>query len=320
MPVDDRFRAGPRAPNCVSPPRAVQIAAPAPEAPRPDAVRELRVAVSRLRGVHSVADLLTRAAAELTRCTGADVAALLRVEGDEAVVQSLCSVDHGDITGQAFERPPFLLRPFAVESAVVRRQRPAVTGAEALAVGSAGRLPWPPREITCAVAPIVAGGRVIGMAHAGWAAPRRPPGDEELATVWAFAEAFGAIIENVWLLERLQLQLEHVRPLLMAVGAVLGEVSASAISLAPASAETVPSMIPGLTLGDRVGTVADLGVTQRELEVLALMARGATNARIATELTISEATVKSHVRTILRKLHASNRAEAVSHYSARQAR
>jgi DNA-binding CsgD family transcriptional regulator len=283
-------------------------------------VRELRSAISRLRSVRSVADLLVRAGAELTTCVGCDVAALLRVEGDEAALQSLCSVDHGDITGQPFERPPFSLRRFAVESAVVRRQRAAVVGAEALAVGSAGRLPWPAREITCAVAPILAGGRVIGIVYAGWAAPSRPPDEERLATVWAFAEAFGPILENVWLHERLQLQLDHVRPLLMAVGAVLGEVSTSAITLAPASAETLPSMIPGLTLGDRVGTVEDLGLTQRELEVLGLMARGATNARIATELTISEATVKSHVRTILRKLHASNRAEAVSHYAARRAR
>jgi DNA-binding NarL/FixJ family response regulator len=44
------------------------------------------------------------------------------------------------------------------------------------------------------------------------------------------------------------------------------------------------------------------------------MAAGATNALIARELFISEGTVKSHVKRILRKLNASNRAEAVSRY------
>jgi DNA-binding NarL/FixJ family response regulator len=53
-------------------------------------------------------------------------------------------------------------------------------------------------------------------------------------------------------------------------------------------------------------------LTERELEVLRLMATGSTNAQIASELVISQGTVKSHVKHILRKLHASNRAQAVS--------
>ncbi len=44
------------------------------------------------------------------------------------------------------------------------------------------------------------------------------------------------------------------------------------------------------------------------------MAEGDSNARIANRLFISEATVKAHVRHILRKLGAANRAEAVSRY------
>jgi DNA-binding NarL/FixJ family response regulator len=55
-------------------------------------------------------------------------------------------------------------------------------------------------------------------------------------------------------------------------------------------------------------------LTRRELEVLGLMADGATNARIADQLVISEGTVKSHVKHVLRKLRAANRAEAVSRY------
>jgi hypothetical protein len=44
------------------------------------------------------------------------------------------------------------------------------------------------------------------------------------------------------------------------------------------------------------------------------MASGKTNAGIATRLVVSEGTVKSHVKHILRKLAAANRAEAVSVY------
>ncbi len=44
------------------------------------------------------------------------------------------------------------------------------------------------------------------------------------------------------------------------------------------------------------------GLTRREMEVADLMARGCTNREIATELTVSPETVKTHVRHILRKL------------------
>ena len=51
---------------------------------------------------------------------------------------------------------------------------------------------------------------------------------------------------------------------------------------------------------DRGGPLADL--TPREREVLALMAEGRTNAGIAQRLWLTEKTVETHVRAILRKL------------------
>ena len=55
-------------------------------------------------------------------------------------------------------------------------------------------------------------------------------------------------------------------------------------------------------------------LTRREMDVLKHMASGKTNAGIADRLVVSEGTVKSHVKHILRKLTAANRAEAVSVY------
>ncbi|HVL99025.1 MAG TPA: response regulator transcription factor [Egibacteraceae bacterium] len=52
-------------------------------------------------------------------------------------------------------------------------------------------------------------------------------------------------------------------------------------------------------------------LTDREMEVLALVAQGMNNRDIAKELFISENTVKNHVRNILEKLHLHSRMEAV---------
>jgi two-component system, NarL family, response regulator LiaR len=52
-------------------------------------------------------------------------------------------------------------------------------------------------------------------------------------------------------------------------------------------------------------------LTGRETEVLRLLARGKHNKEIAADLQITERTVKFHVSSILKKLHAGNRTEAV---------
>ena len=55
-------------------------------------------------------------------------------------------------------------------------------------------------------------------------------------------------------------------------------------------------------------------LTPREIDVLRLMTGGKTNGDIARVLFVSEGTVKFHVKNILRKMHASNRADAGARY------
>lgn len=61
------------------------------------------------------------------------------------------------------------------------------------------------------------------------------------------------------------------------------------------------------SVGDRM----DIAFTERERQVLATLLRGLSNKVIAHELNLSQNTVKSHISHIMRKLHATNRTEAV---------
>jgi len=64
------------------------------------------------------------------------------------------------------------------------------------------------------------------------------------------------------------------------------------------------------TGGDKVSP-ADLGLTGRQIDVLALIMQGKSNKAICRVLDLSEPTVKSHVSAILRALNVSNRTEIV---------
>jgi DNA-binding NarL/FixJ family response regulator len=70
--------------------------------------------------------------------------------------------------------------------------------------------------------------------------------------------------------------------------------------------------IPPEVAAELADHATDDSLTEREIDVLRLIAAGNSNKQIADHLTISEATVKSHVGNILSKLSANDRAHAVT--------
>jgi len=61
----------------------------------------------------------------------------------------------------------------------------------------------------------------------------------------------------------------------------------------------------------RPQTASDIGLTERQAEVLTLMVQGKPNKEICRELNLAEGTVKVHITAILKALGASNRTQAV---------
>jgi DNA-binding CsgD family transcriptional regulator len=171
-----------------------------------------------------------------------------------------------------------------------------------------------------AAAPLVVGTQVGGVIHAD-----RGPGEGldvlDRDVLWEFATALAQAYESTTLRRTLRDERDQMRQFLEWLGARSSELTDAPVTLSaggraplgpPAPLPSSQSTAGGRGRDDRV-VFAGL-LTRRELDVLRLLADGATNRAVADALVISSGTVKFHVNSILRKLHASNRAEAVTRY------
>jgi len=70
--------------------------------------------------------------------------------------------------------------------------------------------------------------------------------------------------------------------------------------------------IPASIAAKLAGRISGNALTEREGEILSRVATGESNKRIALNLHISEGTVKTHIASLLSKLHATSRTEAVA--------
>jgi DNA-binding NarL/FixJ family response regulator len=78
------------------------------------------------------------------------------------------------------------------------------------------------------------------------------------------------------------------------------------------SAGIASRVLQWFSTGGRAGVAPFPELTEREREVLDLVARGLTNAAIASRLVVSDKTVRNHVSNVFTKLHVGDRAAAVA--------
>jgi DNA-binding CsgD family transcriptional regulator len=283
---------------------------------RLEALDRVRAALGRLRELGPVSEILRRAATELSDSSGLDRVLLSRVQDAQLIPVHAHFRDDAAGAERAVEElreAPLVLEYPVIETELMRRRRATI-------VSNAGsnprvlRPPIPVREgISYVAAPVVLDGAAIGFFHG--AHVDRHVESLERDAVWAFADGFAQVFERAVLRRRVREQRRQLRELVAWTDAMAAELSEGAIELEvegePASAAVRPAAIPASGVE---GSRLDDLLTRRELDVLKLMARGDSNKAIATELVVSEGTVKFHVKNILRKLSAANRVEAASRY------
>jgi DNA-binding CsgD family transcriptional regulator len=268
-------------------------------------------AADRLAAAGPVSEIVDHAPAECARALELDRCVLSRVDDGALVAEALHAPDAGP-TLDALRAAPVRLGYPLVEAEMLRRRRAAIVPAPededaAARHAFATVMGWGEHL----AAPVVLEGRVIGFLHGDRAPSGRALTEADRDGLQRFAAAFADVFERAVLRRRLRVQRQELRQVASWADARTSELSDGAIDLAverdaPAGDEPVRAQGGDAALRDLL--------TRRELDVLEHMVRGETNADIARALVVSEGTVKFHVKNILRKLHAANRAEATSRY------
>jgi DNA-binding CsgD family transcriptional regulator len=267
-----------------------------PVGPVADAARRLRGlhrAMVRLAGLDSVARLVSATPREVCRAVGFERAMMSHIRGDRVSFASV-SFEADPVMAADFARLARAVRPrldrCAPEHEAVVRQMPLLVADAQTTAGLFRPLTHVARTDAYIVAPIVRNGHTVGLLHADNFGTGRGLDELDRELLWTFATGVGWAIDDIAVRSARLARGEDERGADDAGGA------------RPADGE------PGVSVPrHRLGAL-----TAREIDVLQLMAEGASNAAISEALVISQATVKSHVRHILRKLGAANRTEAVS--------
>jgi DNA-binding CsgD family transcriptional regulator len=278
---------------------------------RVDALERVQDGVRGLGEVGSPAGILDRSADGLGENSDFDRVVVSSIRDGVLHVESAwCRDERGGAEALlgALRAEPMRLDYPLVEAELAGKQGSAVVSLPAakgrIDSGWAAALGW----ISYAVATLALGGTTVGLVHADCQTSGRAIDAIDREALETYAEGLAQVFERAVLRGRLRGHRGELRGAVDWMNARLSRLSDASVA---AGADGAPAVA-----AESLPEVAELDelLTPRELEVLRLMARGNTNLAIAKALVVAEGTVKYHVKNILRKLRAANRADAVARY------
>lgn len=279
----------------------------------------LRASIARVRRKSSRERLLEAGAAELVESCNFDRVVISGAVGTQLVPLAWhAAYDAADLHERLEgwrDAPPVVTHDFH-EGEILRRRR-AVLAEHAQTDPHTYKPIMVALDIQAYVAaPITVAGHAVAVIHAD--RPSGTLGARDRAALALFAEVLGLTLERNELSDRIRSYSSAMRDWFEAGRGSLGELVEDTIDLA-----RIAHVVDGAAGDSRIARMSELAparpastpLTPREVQVLEMIASGATNVAIGEALFISEETVKSHVQHILRKLGASNRAEAAARYT-----
>jgi DNA-binding CsgD family transcriptional regulator len=272
---------------------------------RMDALERVQEAVRGLGEIGSAAGILDRSADGLGEASDFDRVVVSNVrEGSLFAVSMWIRDDRERAVAElaSLRESPMKLDYPLVEAELAGRQGVEVVAASGRSdTRWASLLGWS----SYAVGTVSLGGKTAGFIHADCHVSSRALDDTDSETLENYAEGLAQVFERAVLRGRLRAHRLELRGAVDWMNARLSRLSDS--SGIPMNGDGSPLAVDEVTELDEL-------LTPRELEVLRLMARGNTNVAIAKTLVVAEGTVKYHVKNVLRKLRAANRADAVARY------
>ena len=283
---------------------------------------DVREALHRLRGAETMPQIMDRVAVEICGSCGVDRCVLMSLSEGRLIAESVHfgqdPEGQEEWTGYALAHPP-AIDPRDPEIELLRRHAAILVSDNTTSRG-VGDISRAAQSTGYVGAPVMVRGSVVGTLFAD-----RTFSGETVDTVardmlGLFADGFGYALERTLLVGRMREQSGKIRELMAEANTTLDDMFEAGMSMRRDEVTGDVDIVgrgPVMPFTDADRLMGLL--TRREIEVTDLMARGASNADIANQLVIAESTVKSHVKHILRKMHAANRTQAVSCYMRLQA-
>jgi DNA-binding CsgD family transcriptional regulator len=286
---------------------------------RAEASSATRIALSRLKNCSTVSELFD-IVPEAVCGLGFDRSIISRIDDARWMPEGLLVAGDlewsEEILAAGRAAPPPIV-PTLYESEIVRRKIGIlVTDVQEHLNRTHTSVAATSRTRSYVAAPLIPGSNVVGFLHADRYFHRGEVGEMDRDILVEFATGLSLAIHSGVLAERLKLLRSDVERLSGAFTVDTDDYDFAGCSAGHGAVSTSYEYSPDHSeVRDLTRALAaESPLTRRELEVLRLVATGATNTQIANRLVISSGTVKSHVKNVLRKLQAANRAEAVARW------